>query len=137
MASTKSPDSNPLKAGPLDQTDYGVLLLQGRDSILVSGAEVDRRIKKSCAGLQSRISVTEVVFIRAGDVNSDDVTTVSREKRRNITDAFAAAGESCACHRPLLRLGKPPVKRVDRSECHGLAPRYVVILRMLRAVARN
>ena len=90
MAATKSPDSNPLKAGSLDQTHDGVLLLQGRDPILVSGAKVNRGIKKVCAGLQSRISITEVVFIRTGDVNSDDVTTVSGKKRRHITDGFAS-----------------------------------------------
>src|SRR5262249_17225599 len=121
----------------LDQTDDGVLLLQSRDSILVSGAEVDRGIKKICAGLQSRISVTEVVFIRAGDVKSNDVTAVSGEKRRNITYPFASPGKSCACHRPLLGPGKASVKRVDGSKCHGLAPCHIVILRMLRAVTRE
>src|SRR2546421_12306537 len=85
MAATKSPNSNPLEAGSLDQTHDGVLLLHGRDSILVPGTKVDWRIKKVRARLQSRISVTRVIFICAGDVNSDDATTVSREKRRNIT----------------------------------------------------
>src|SRR5258708_37756791 len=127
MAATKIPDSNPLKAGSLNQTHDSVLLLHGRDSILVPGTKVDWGIKKVCAGLQSRISITQVVFIRAGDVNSDDVTTVSREKRRNITDGFAPPRKSCARHRPLLRPGKAPVKRVDGSERHGLAPRHIVI----------
>ena len=135
MAATKSPDSNPLKAGSLDRTHDGVLLLQGRDSILVPGTNVNWRIKKVCAGLQFRISVTQVVFVRAGHVNSGDATTVSRKKRGNITNAFASAGESCARHRPLLRPGKATVKRVDGSECHGLAPCHVVVLRMLWAVA--
>src|SRR4029077_12919213 len=134
MAATKSPDSNPLKAGSLDQTHDGVLLLHGRDSILVPGTKVDWSIKKVRARLQSRISITQVIFICAGDVNSSDMTTVSSEKRRNITDPFASPGEPCACHGPLLRPGKAPVKRIDRSHCHGLAPRHIVILRMLRAV---
>src|SRR5882672_5523748 len=46
MAATKSPDSNPLKAGSLDRTHDGVLLLQGRDSILVPSTNVNWRIKK-------------------------------------------------------------------------------------------
>jgi len=137
MAATKSPNSNPLKACSLDHTDDGVLLLQGSDSIFVPGTEVDWRIKKVCAWPQPRVSVTQVVFVRAGNVNPHDATTVSRKKRRDVTNAFASPGEACARLRPLLRPGKAPVKRIDGSECHGLAPRHIVILRMLRAVARE
>src|SRR6266481_9264415 len=52
MAATKSPDSNPLKAGSLDRTHDGVLLLQSRDSILVPATNVNRCVEKICAGLQ-------------------------------------------------------------------------------------
>jgi hypothetical protein len=134
MLATKSSDSNPLKAGSLDRTHDGVLLLQGRDSILVPGTNVNWCVKKIWSGLQFRISVTQVVFIRAGNVNSGDATTVSRKKRGNITNAFASPGHPCAGNWPLLRPGKAPVKRVDGSECHGLAPRHIVILRILWTV---
>ena len=134
MAATKSPNSNPLKACSFDHTDDGVLLLQGRDSVLVPGTKVDWRIKEVCAGPQPRISVTQVVFVRAGNVNSNDATTVFCKKRRDVTNAFASPGEACARHRPLLRPGKAPMKRIDGGECHGLAPCHIVILRMLRAV---
>src|SRR5438552_7125423 len=137
MAATKSPDSNPLKACSLDHTHNGVLLLLGCDSVLVPGTKVDWRIKKVCAGLQSRISVAQVVFIRTGDINSDDMAMVSSEKRRNVTNAFSSPGEPRACDRPLLRPGKAPVKRIDGSHCHGLAPRHIVILCMLWAVPRE
>ena len=137
MAATKSSDSNPLKACSLDRTHDGVLLLQGRDSVLVPGTNVNWRIKKVCAWPQFRISVTQVVFIRAGHVNSDDATTVSCKKRRDITNAFASTREPCAGHRPLLRPGKAPVKRVDGSDCHGLAPCHIVVLRVLWAVPRQ
>ena len=134
MATTKSSDSNPLKASSLDRTHDCVLLLQGRGSILVTGANVNRCVKKACAGLQSRKSVTQVVFVRARHVNSGDATTVFRKKRGNITNAFASPGEPCARQRPLLRPRKAAVQRVDCSECHGLAPRHVVVLCMLWAV---
>src|SRR6266496_618320 len=134
MTATKSPDSNPLKACSLDHTHNGVLLLQRRDSVLVPGTKVDWRVKKVCAGLQSSISVTQVIFVRAGDINSDDMTMVSSEKRRNVTNAFSSPGEPRACDRPLFRTGKAPVKRIHGSHCHGLAPCHIVILCMLRAV---
>jgi hypothetical protein len=63
VLATENPDPNSLKASSLDHTCNGVLLLQGRHSILVSGTKVDWRIKKVCARLTSRISVTQVVFI--------------------------------------------------------------------------
>jgi len=64
VLATEDPDSNSLKAGSLDHTCEGVLLLQGRDSLLVSGTKVDWRIKKVCARLKSRVSVTQMVFTR-------------------------------------------------------------------------
>ena len=134
MATAKSSDSNPLKASSLDRTHDCVLLLQGRGSILVTGANINWRVKKVCAGLQSRKSITQVVFVRARHVNSGDATTVFRKKRGNITNAFATPGKPCARQRPLLRPGKAAVQRVNCSERHGLTPRHVVILRMLRAV---
>src|SRR2546430_4859886 len=47
---SKSSDSNPLKAGSLDRTHDGVLLLQGRDSILVPGTNVNWCVKKIWSG---------------------------------------------------------------------------------------
>src|SRR5262245_59385833 len=106
MSTTKSPNSNPLKTCSLDHTDDGVLLLLGRDSVFVPGTNVDWRVKKICAWPQRRIAVTQVVFIRAGHVNSNDATAISCEKRRNITNAFASPGEPSARHWPLVRPGK-------------------------------
>src|SRR5215470_11566428 len=102
MGAPKSPDSNALEAGSLDHSHDGVLLLHGRDSVLVSDTKVDWRIEEVCARLQFRISVTQVVFIRAGDVNSGDATAISRQKRGNITNALPSPGKTCARHRPLL-----------------------------------
>ena len=116
MAATKSSDSNPLKASSLDRTHDRVLLFQGRGSILVTGANVNWRVEKVCAGLQSCKSITQVVFVRACHVNPGDTTTVFRKKRGNITNAFASPGEPCARQRPLLRPGKAAVQRVDCSE---------------------
>ena len=78
MAAAKSSDSNPLKASSLDRTHDCVLLFQGRGSILVTGANVNRCVEKVCAGLQSRKSITQVVFVRACHVNPGDTTTVFR-----------------------------------------------------------
>jgi hypothetical protein len=137
MAATEGSDFNAVETSSLDQTQDSVLLLWRRHSIIVPGTNVNWRIKKVCAGLTSRISVTKVVFIRAGHVNSNDVTTVSHKKRRNITNAFTSPGKTCARHRPLLRPGKAPVKRVDGSHCHRCAPRRRIVPRMLRAIPRK
>src|SRR6184192_673101 len=104
------------------------------NSIIAPRANVDRRVQKTRPGLEPCISITQVVFVRTGHVNSDDTTTVFREERRNIANPFSSPGEPCACNRPLLRPGKAAVQGVDGSECHGLAPRHIVILRMLWAV---
>jgi len=60
------------------------------------GTKVDWRIKKVWRRAAiGAYAVTQVVVIRAGDVNSDDVTTViSARNGGNITDApFGLPGE--------------------------------------------
>jgi hypothetical protein len=137
MTAVESPDSNSLEAGPFDGTYNIVLLFYRRNPIIPPRTNVDRRVQKTCPWLEPRISVTQVVFVRAGDVNSDDTTTVSREKRSNITNAFSSAGEPRACDRPLLRTGKTAMKCIDGGHCHGLTPCHIVVPRLLGAIARQ
>jgi hypothetical protein len=78
------------------------LLLDSCDSIIVTGADVNWRIKKIPAGLDPRVSIAQVVFVCTGDVDTGNVTPILREQRRNVTNAFSSSGKSCTRDRPLV-----------------------------------
>src|SRR5436305_4952328 len=75
MAAVERADSNSGKAGPFDRADNIVLLLYGSDSIIAAGTDVDRRIKKSRARANFRVSIAQVIFVGAGNVDSGDAAT--------------------------------------------------------------
>src|SRR5262249_9887764 len=102
----------------LHQTQGSVLLLCRRDSIIMPSTKINWCSEKIRARLAPGVSVAQVVFVDTCQVNSDYPTTVSCEKGRNVTSAFASPGESCACHGPILRPGKAAVQRVNGTHCH-------------------
>src|SRR6266705_735768 len=133
----ESSDPHSIEAGSLDRTGDGVLLLYRRDSIIVSGADVNWRAQKICAGLDPPVSIAQVVFICTGDVDAGDATAVPREQRRHVTNTFSSSRKTCTRHRPLVRSGKTVVQGGDCGEGHRSAPRGGVVARRLRTVARK
>src|SRR5438552_636797 len=135
MSAMERPDSNALKPRSLNRTYDVVLLLHSGDPVIAPGANTNWRAQKISARPYPRISFAEAIFVRAGQVDSDHATAVSREQRCDETGALPSARESSARDRPLFRPGKAAVKPIDRSEGHGAAPGGRVVSRMLRTVA--
>src|SRR5207247_9326172 len=101
-AAMERPDSHALKPRLLDRTYDVVLLLHGGDSVIAAGAHVNRRVKKACARANFRVSIAQVIFVGAGNVDSRDPATTFCKQRRDVTNAFSASGEAGTCDRPLL-----------------------------------
>src|SRR6266550_602344 len=131
----ESSDPHSIEAGSLDRTGDGVLLLYRRDSIIVSGANVNWRAQKICAGLNPPVSIAQVVFICTGDVDAGDATAVPREQRRHVTNTFSSSRKTCTHHRPLVRSGKTVMQGGDRGEGHCAPPCGCVVARVLRAIS--
>ncbi len=131
----ESSDPHSIEAGSLDRTGDGVLLLYRRDSIIVSGANVNWRAQKICAGLNPPVSIAQVVFICTGDVDAGDATAVPREQRRHVTNTFSSSRKTCTRHRPLVRSGKTVMQGGDRGEGHCATPCGCVVARVLRAIS--
>src|SRR5262249_21339343 len=96
VTAIESPDSHSIEPGSLDRTGDGVLLLDRCDAIIMTGADVNWRIKKIRTRLDSRVSITQVVFVGAGDVDAGETTSVPREQRRNVTNTLSSSGKPCA-----------------------------------------
>ena len=87
----ESPDSHSIETSSLNWTGDSVLLLDRCDSIIVTGADVNWSIKKISARLDPRVSIAQVVFVCTGDIDADKVTSILREQRRNVTNAFSSS----------------------------------------------
>src|SRR5262245_42420404 len=111
-----------------------VLLLYSCDSIIVTRADVNWRVQKIRAGLDPRVSIAQVVFVRTSHVDAGDATAILREQRRNVTNTFSSSREPCTRDWPLFRSGKTAMQCVNRGECHRTAPGGGVVARMLRPV---
>ena len=79
VPATKSPDSHSIEPGSLDRTSDIVLLLYCRNSVILTGADVNRRAQKIRARLDPGVSIAQVVFVRAGHVDTNDATAIPRE----------------------------------------------------------
>src|SRR6266581_1752053 len=109
----ESSDPHSIEAGSLDRTGDGVLLLYRRDSIIVSGADVNWRTKKIRAGLDTRVSIAQMVFVRTSHVDAGNATAIPREQRRNVANAFSSSRKPCTRHRPFVRAGKTVMERMN------------------------
>jgi hypothetical protein len=111
------------------------LLLYRCDSIIVTGADVNWRIKKIRTRLDTRVSIAQVVFVRASHIDAGNATAIPREQRRNIANPFSSSGKPCTRNRPFVRSGKTVMERMNGGERHCATPRGSVVPRMLGPVS--
>src|ERR1700756_185251 len=103
----------------------------------MTGADVNGRVQKIRAGLDPRVSIAQVVFVRTSHVDAGNATAILRDQRRNVTNTFSSSGEPRARDRPLFRSGKTAMQCINRGECHRTAPGGGVVARMMRPVPRQ
>ena len=111
------------------------MLLYRCDSIIVTGADVNWRIKKIRTGLNTRVSIAQVVFVRTSHIDAGNATAIPREQRRNVANAFSSSRKPRTRNRPFVRSGKTVMERMNGSERHCATPRGGVVPRMLGPVS--
>ena len=137
MSAAESSDSHSVEPGSLDRTGDVVLLFYRRNSIVVTGADVNWRAQKIRARLDPGVSIAQVVLVCTGHVDTNDATAILREQRRNVTNTFSSSRKPSTRDWPLYRSGEAAVKCVNGSERHCSAPRGGIVSRRLRSVARK